>query len=75
MLRLIRAVVGLVAGYALGAVAGAALISLFSGNTHDKSLEMAMTAAFVTGPMGAVLGCIIGLMLPRRTAGDSGSTT
>jgi hypothetical protein len=49
-------------GFVIGAIACAVLISLFSGNTHDKSIEMAMTAAFVGGPVGAMVGLIAGLM-------------
>lgn len=33
---------------------------------HDKSVEMAMTAAFVTGPIGAVAGLIAGIVFSRR---------
>ena len=62
MIRFIRAVLGMLFGFAIGAIACAVLISLFSGNAHDKSVEMAMTAAFVGGPVGAILGLIAGLM-------------
>ena len=65
MIRLIRAVLGTLFGFAIGAIACAVLISLVSGNTHDKSVEMAMTAAFVGGPAGAILGLIAGLMWKR----------
>jgi hypothetical protein len=65
MIRLIRAVLGTLFGFAIGAIASAILISLVSGNTHDKSVEMAMTAAFVGGPAGAILGLIAGLMWKR----------
>lgn len=66
MSRFLRALLGLVLGYVIGAAIGAALISAFSGNTHDKSIEVVMTAAFVTGPIGAILGCIFGALRRPR---------
>ncbi|MDX2204311.1 MAG: hypothetical protein NW223_16280 [Hyphomicrobiaceae bacterium] len=68
MRRLALAVLGLVAGYAAGALVGLALVAAFSGNTHDKSVEMAMTAIFVAGPIGAILGAVAALALSRRAA-------
>lgn len=62
MKRIIGALIGLVAGYLTGAGAGAALVQLLSANSHDKSVELAMTALIVTGPIGAVIGLIIGLV-------------
>ena len=62
MSKFLRAVLGSVAGYAVGAAAGALLITLFSGNMHDKALKMTMTAAFVTGPSGAIVGLVAGLV-------------
>lgn len=58
MQKFIYAVLGLTAGYIMGAGVGGALISIFSSNTHDKSTEVAMTAAFVTGPLGAIIGLV-----------------
>jgi hypothetical protein len=55
MNRTIAFLLCLVAGYVVGAVTGYALVSGLSGNTHDRAVEAAMTAAFVTGPVGAVL--------------------
>lgn len=57
--NILRAAIGLLLGYVAGALAGAMLVQLFSTNTHDKSLEVAMTAAFVAGPAGAVIGVLI----------------
>ena len=51
-----------IAGYPLGAVAGYFLIAWFSSNTHDRSVEAAMTASFVFGPLGAVIAFVIGLV-------------
>lgn len=70
MLRFIRAILCMLLGFAIGAIACAVLISLFSGNTHDKSVEMAMTAAFVGGPIGAIIGLVAGLMWKPRQSGQ-----
>ena len=69
MARLFSALLGLAIGYAAGASAGLGLVTLFSPNTHDKSVETVMTAAFVTGPAGACIGFPIGLWLSRRRGG------
>ncbi|MBG0799140.1 hypothetical protein IYX23_15825 [Methylocystis sp. L43] len=65
MRRVIFAILGLLAGYAAGAILGGTLISLLSGNTHDKDLEIVMTSAFVTGPLGALIGLLAGLFVPN----------
>jgi hypothetical protein len=65
MWRASLAIVALVAGYAAGALIGAVLIEFVSGNRHDKSLEAAMTGAFVTGPLGALVGLIVALWWRR----------
>lgn len=59
---LAKVLLGMLAGYAVGAVAGGLLIGLLSGNSHDKAQEVAMTAFFVCGPAGAVLGALAGLV-------------
>lgn len=66
MRRVLLSLFGLVAGYLIGAGLGAAAIQFFSANTHDKSVEMAMTSAFVTGPIGAILGLCAGWLRSRR---------
>lgn len=58
---------GLIAGYIIGAGLGAAAIQLFSANTHDKSVELAMTSAFVAGPIGALIGAVVGWMRGRKS--------
>ena len=58
---------GLIAGYLIGAGLGAAAIQVLSSNTHDKSMEIAMTSAFFTGPIGAVIGVVVGWMRGRKT--------
>lgn len=67
MSKFVRGVLGLIAGYAVGLAAGALLVSLFSTNSHDKDLEVIMTAAFVTGPLGALSGVVIAFMQPLRS--------
>jgi uncharacterized membrane protein len=66
-------ILGLPLGYVVGAVVGYFLIGVLSTNTHDRSVEAAMTSAFVAGPLGAVVGFIIGFILGGRPAGDTGS--
>ncbi|GMW02307.1 MAG: hypothetical protein AMXMBFR84_34430 [Candidatus Hydrogenedentota bacterium] len=41
-------------GYILGLVGGSALVMQLSSNTHDRSLEAAMTGAFIFGPVAAI---------------------
>ncbi len=66
-IALVSLLVG-VAGYVVGVVLGMLLVNLFSSNTHDKSLEAAMTSFFVYGPLAAVLSFIVTLvyLLSRR---------
>jgi ABC-type multidrug transport system permease subunit len=60
-------------GYVLGAVITFVTIQIFSGNTHDRSVEAAMSAAFFGGPVLAVLLGLIGSgRARRRRGGDSG---
>jgi len=42
-------------GYAVGLFGGLGLVLLLSSNQHDRSLEAAMTGAFVVGPLTALL--------------------
>ncbi|HEV8501832.1 MAG TPA: hypothetical protein VGR63_09635 [Casimicrobiaceae bacterium] len=55
-----------IVGYVAIAVAGYFLVSLFSPNMHDRSVEAAMTAAFVFGPIGAILAFIGGSVAAGR---------
>ena len=73
-MKIFTGILGLIGGYLAGVGIGAGLITLLSTNTHDKSVEMAMTAAFVTGPIGAAIGAIVALWWGRRWAAcrDSG---
>lgn len=67
MRRYVVAVVGSVLGYVIAAVGGYFLVGLLSSNTHDRSVEAAMTAAFVFGPIGAILAFIVGLVFGGRS--------
>ena len=55
-----------IAGYVLGVIAGLIVVSGLSTNTHDRSVETVMTAAFVAGPAGAILAALFGLFRLRR---------
>jgi hypothetical protein len=66
MHRIARVFLGLLIGYVLGAVLGGFGVQVFSGNAHDKSLEIAMTSVFFFGPAGAVLGAVAGMFWPSR---------
>jgi hypothetical protein len=54
--------------YLAAAIAGYFLIGLFSANVHDRSVEAAMTSAFVLGPLGAVVGFVVGFIRAGRNA-------
>ena len=58
--RVAMALLGGLLGYALGAFGGGYLVALFSSNTHDRSVEAAMTGAFVLGPLAALVGAGVG---------------
>ncbi len=45
-MKLLKILLGLVLGYVAGAAIGAGLVEMFSTNTHDKALEVGMTAFF-----------------------------
>lgn len=62
MARFFKILIGLVVGYGVGVLLGAAAVTLFSANTHDKSMELAMTSALITGPIGALIGLVVGLV-------------
>jgi predicted permease len=60
------AIVAAISGYCIGFVGGMLLIENLSSNTHDKSLEAAMTGAFVSGPLMAITGVIVVLVYHYR---------
>jgi len=55
-----------VGGYAVAAIAGYFLIRQFSPNVHDRAVEAAMTSVFVVGPIGAIVGFVVGLVRGGR---------
>jgi uncharacterized membrane protein YjjB (DUF3815 family) len=65
MRRLLAALLGMTVGYPLFAFVGYGLVELFSGNHFDGSVEASMTAAFVIGPMGAIIGLVTGAILGK----------
>ncbi|HEX5689770.1 MAG TPA: hypothetical protein VFX76_07205 [Roseiflexaceae bacterium] len=52
-----------IAAYVIAVVIGMWAINTFSSNTHDRSLEAAMTAAFVIGPLAAIITLVVALVL------------
>jgi hypothetical protein len=69
MRRFFAALLGLLIGYPLFAVAGYWAIAVFSHNHFDGSVEASMTAAFVFGPVGALIGLIAGVILGKPKPG------
>jgi predicted peroxiredoxin len=60
------ALLATILGYIVGLFGTMAAIELFSSNQHDKSMEAAMTGAFVGGPLIAVISMITILVLRRK---------
>jgi len=65
--RVLFGLAGLLAGYLVGAAAGGAMVWLYSPNVHDREVEAAMTGAFVSGPLLAVAGLVVGVILAGRS--------
>lgn len=65
MRRFFIALLGMLIGYPLFAFAGYWAVGLFSGNHFDRSVEASMTAAFVFGPLGAIVGIVTGAILGK----------
>ena len=55
-------------GYIIGMLGGMFLIEAFSSNRHDRSVEAAMTGAFVVGPLMAVAAVIVVLAIRAQRA-------
>ncbi len=60
------AVLGATGGYLIGVFSGMLLIENLSNNRHDRSVEAAMTGAFVIGPLMAATAVIIVVILRSR---------
>lgn len=65
MRRAVFAIAGAATGYLLGAFGGGYLVNALSSNTHDVSVEAAMTGAFVLGPAAALIGAVVGIWRGR----------
>lgn len=61
-------VLGGVVGYIAGVGIGMLLVNLFSSNSHDKSVEAAMSSFLVYGPVAALLSfaATLAYLLNRR---------
>ena len=53
------ALLAAIGGYLVELCGGILLIEVFSNNTHDTSVEAAMTGAFVFGPFMALIAVIV----------------
>jgi NhaP-type Na+/H+ or K+/H+ antiporter len=70
MSRLVRALIGLVAGYIVGAALGLLAVQMLSSNRHDLGVEAVMTAVFAAGPLGAVVGALVGALMRKQPAAE-----
>jgi len=70
--RIVMGLLGAVVGYLGGAFGGGYLVSVLSSNAHDRDLEAAMTGAFVTGPLAAVVGAVVGAWRAKPAAPRTG---
>ena len=61
-------VLAAIGGYFIGLFGGMLVVETFSSNQHDKSVEAAMTGAFVVGPLMAVVAVIVLLIFRSRRA-------
>jgi hypothetical protein len=65
MRRFFAGLLGMIVGYPAFAFIGYWAIGVLSNNQFDRGVESAMTAAFVIGPIGAVVGLVAGAILGR----------
>lgn len=66
MNRLLAIMLGVLVGFVVLALCGYLATQWLSSNSHDRDIEAAMTAMFVAGPIGAILGAVVGAGLSRR---------
>ena len=66
MRRLGFGLAGAIGGYLIAAIVAYVLVAGLSSNTHDPSVGASMTAAFVGGPLGALVGLVAGIVLGGR---------
>ena len=62
------AVLAALGGYIIGLFSAMFLIENLSSNRHDRSVEAAMTGAFVVGPLMALVAVIVVLVMRARRA-------
>ncbi len=62
MPRFVHVLLFAIAGFVAGAATGYFLISTLSSNSHDRSVEAAMTSIFVCGPIGALIGGVLAFL-------------
>ncbi|WP_149242132.1 hypothetical protein [Dyadobacter sp. 32] len=55
-----------IAGYLIFAVSSYYLVGLLSSNRQDKSVEASMTSIFVWGPIGLIIGFVIGFIWAKK---------
>lgn len=67
--RILFAVLWAVPCYLIGAFGGGVLINALSSNQHDRSVEAAMTGAFLTGPLTGIAGLVVGAVRAGRAKG------
>ena len=60
------ALLAAILGYVVGLFGTMAAIELFSSNQHDKSLEAAMTGAFIGGPLIAAISMVAIISIRRK---------
>jgi len=52
--------------YFIGLFGGMSLVETFSSNAHDRSMEAAMTGAFVIGPLAGLVAVIVTIIYGLR---------
>jgi hypothetical protein len=65
----------MIPSYLVGAFGGGYLIDVLSSNQHDRSVEAAMTGAFVLGPIAAIVGFVIGAARARPRPAPAGPSS
>lgn len=55
-----------IACYLIFAVSSYYLVGLLSNNRQDKSVEASMTSIFVWGPIGLIIGFVIGFIWAKK---------
>jgi predicted permease len=66
MPRFVRVLLFAALGFVVVAAVSYFLISEFSSNQHDRSVEAAMTSIFFLGPVGAIVAGVIAFVRSSR---------